>query len=94
MASVKRKKSGLLIKLILLAFIIYFLCVSINLWGKINDKQAEVDDLDIQISNKTSEKERLTDILEAEFDEEYAQKVARELGYVNPDEKVYEGITD
>lgn len=61
---------------------------------KISEKKEQLSELDMQISAKTAENEELNSILEAEVDREYVEKIARDLGYVNSDEKVYESITD
>ena len=74
--------------------VIYLLYIFITLQVKINTKKNEIAGLDTQISVLTAEQQELTDILDAEVDKEYVEKVARDLGYVNADEKVYESITD
>ena len=94
MARTKRRGNSLLIKIVFALLVVYLLYIFIGLQVKINEKKSQISDLDIQISSKTTENEQLTDILEAEVDNEYVEKVARDLGYVNSDEKIYEGITD
>lgn len=94
MARAKSKGTGILIKILFAILIVYLLYVFIGLQVKINEKRSQIRELDIQISNKTSENEQLTSILDAEVDEEYVEKIARDLGYVNSDEKVYDSITD
>lgn len=94
MAKPISKGSSVLIKIILVAVIVYLLYVFIGLQVKINDKKAQIDGINEQISVKTTEKERLTSVLDAEVDADYVEKVARELGYVNADEKVYDSISE
>ena len=89
-----KKGTSLLIKIILTVLVIYLLYIFITLQVKINTKKNEIAGLDTQISVLTAEQQELTDILDAEVDKEYVEKVARDLGYVNADEKVYESITD
>ena len=72
----------------------YLLYVFIGLQVKINAKKQQINDYNTKIAEITSENERLTGILDAEIDEEYVEKVARDMGYVNQDEKVYESISD
>lgn len=94
MARAKTKGTSILIKIVFAILIVYLLYIFIGLQVKINEKKDQINDLDIQISNKTSEKEQLTSILGAEVDAEYVEKIARDLGYVNSDEKVYDSIID
>lgn len=39
------------------------------------------------------ENQKLKDDRDAEIDKEYAEKIAREHGYINSDEKVYEIVS-
>lgn len=94
MARTQRKGTSLLIKILFAVLIVYLLYIFIGLQVKINDKKQQLSDLDTQISTKTAENEELSGILDAEVDTKYVEKVARDLGYVNSDEKVYESITD
>ena len=94
MAKAVSKGSSILVKIILVALIVYLLYVFIGLQIKINDKKAQKNDLNEQISIQATENERLTNVLDAEVDDSYVEKVARELGYVNADEKVYQSITE
>ena len=94
MARAKTKGTSIPIKIVFAILIVYLLYIFIGLQVKINEKKDQISDLDIQISNKTSEKEQLTSILGAEVDAEYVEKIARDLGYVNSDEKVYDSIID
>ena len=94
MARAKTKGTSILIKIVFAILIVYLLYIFVGLQVKINEKKDQISDLDIQISNKTSEKEQLTSILGAEVDAEYVEKIARDLGYVNSDEKVYDSIID
>ena len=90
----RTKKTSLIIKIVLVLAIVYLLYVFIGLQIKINAKKQQINEYDEKIGEITSENERLAGILDAEIDEEYVEKVARDLGYVNQDEKVYESITD
>lgn len=90
----RTKRTSFMIKLILTAAVVYLLYVFIGLQVKINAKKQQLNDYDTSISEVTADNERLTGILDSEIDEEYVEKVARDMGYVNPDEKVYENITD
>lgn len=90
----RTKKTSLIIKVVLAIAVVYLLYVFIGLQVKINAKKQQINDYNTRIAEITSENERLTGILDAEIDEEYVEKVARDMGYVNQDEKVYESISD
>ena len=55
-----------------------------------NDKKK----IDNDIVAAQTENQKLSDILDAQIDEAYVEKVARDMGYVMSDEKVYQSITD
>lgn len=93
MAKIKSKGTSLFVKIIFALLIIYLLYVFINLQVKIADKKSQISDLDVQISIASDENEQLKSTRDAEMDEEYTEKVAREHGYVNSDEKVYEVVS-
>ncbi|MBQ8605599.1 MAG: septum formation initiator family protein [Clostridia bacterium] len=61
---------------------------------QINEKKATINDQSALLSVKATKQEELKSVLEGEFDNEYVEKVARSLGFVNSDEKVYEYIDD
>ncbi len=90
----RTKKTNLIIKLVLAAAAAYLLYVFVGLQVKINTKKQQISESDTQIAQASEEHERLSGILDAEIDEEYVEKVARDMGYVNQDEKVYESIED
>lgn len=93
MARVSSRKTSIFVKIVFAIVIAYLLYVLIDLQVKINAKQSNIDDLSTQISLKLDENQRLKDDRDAEIDKEYAEKIAREHGYVNSDEKVYEIVS-
>ena len=93
-ATSRRKGTSLIVKIVFALLVVYLLYIFIGLQVKISEKKEQLSELDMQISAKTAENEELNSILEAEVDREYVEKIARDLGYVNSDEKVYESITD
>ena len=86
----RAKKTNIMIKIVLAVAVVYLLYVFIGLQVKINAKKQQINEQDTKISEIKAENERLTGILDSEIDEEYVEKVARDMGYVNSDEKVYE----
>ena len=89
----KKRKGSVLFKLALAVFAVYIVATFISLQMQINSKKAQLTEINQKIENKTSEKEELSNILNAEVDKEYVERIARGLGYVNPDERVYESVT-
>lgn len=86
----RRKKIGLLPKLVLLAVFVYTLVVLISMYGKINDAKAEVDLLQQQVDQQKQQ----NDILAANdagtlTDEIIADIVRDKLGYVLPGELIF-----
>lgn len=86
----RRKKIGLLPKLVLLAVFIYTLVVLIGMYGKIGDAQTEVDLLQQQVDQQKQQ----NDILAANdagtlTDEIIADIVRDKLGYVLPGELIF-----
>ncbi|MBQ7035583.1 MAG: hypothetical protein IJN34_07595 [Clostridia bacterium] len=61
---------------------------------QIQEKKAELSDVQQKISAQAVMNEQLNDILNAEVDSEYVESVARDLGYGSVGELVYENITD
>ena len=94
MARARAKKSSIVIKIVLIAMAAYLLYVFIGLQIRINEKKAQAKGYETQIADITAENKRLKGILDADIDKEYIEKVARDMGYVGSDEKVYESITD
>ncbi len=86
----RRKKIGILPKLVLLAVFVYTLVVLISMYGKIDDAKAEVDLLQQQVDQQKQQ----NDILAANdagslTDEIIADIVRDKLGYVLPGELIF-----
>lgn len=91
----KTKRGKIVVNIALTVLAIYLFTLGIGTYIKIREKKAAISNQDTQISIKTTESEQLQNTLDAQVDLEYVEKIAREKGgYVNPDEKVYESITD
>ncbi len=90
----KKRKAGILFKLAVAVFAIYVLSTFVSLQFQINSKKQQLTEINDKIAQENAKKDELTEILNAEIDEEYIEKIARSLGYVNPDERIYERITD
>ncbi len=94
----KRAKTNPVVRGFLLVVALYctisMLSVCIRLQGQIQEKQTELTQIQEQISTQTVINEELNNILNAEFDSEYVERIARELGYGTVGELVYDNITD
>lgn len=89
-----RKKISFVINIALTILAVYLLYLFIGTSIQINEKKATINDQSALLSVKATKQEELKSVLEGEFDNEYVEKVARSLGFVNSDEKVYEYIDD
>lgn len=92
-AKIKSKGTSLFVKIVFSVVIIYLLYVSADLCIKISEKKGHNKELKAQISIATIENQQLENTKNAEMDDEYIERVAREHGYVSSDEKVYQSIS-
>lgn len=98
-AKAKRaKKMNPVVKALLAVALIYvagnMIVTCVKLQVQIQDKKAELNDIQQKISSQTVLNEELNDILNAEVDSAYVESVARDLGYGSVGERVYDNITD
>ena len=88
-------KKSVLLRIAILAFIIYFIVVMINQQININKKRQELSSLNAQINAQQIANDELQHILDSsdEANQIYIEKKAREnLGLVDPDERVFVNI--
>jgi len=94
----RAKRTNPVVRALLIIAMVYvagnMLVTCIKLQVRINEKQAELNDVRQKISTHTVINEELNSILHAEIDSEYVESVARDLGYGTVGERVYENITD
>ncbi len=83
--------------IILVFFVIFILSFSIGLFAwlriDINEKQIKFDSLNAQYLAIKQENEELEYLINNADEEELYEHLARERGYVYPDEKVFYDIT-
>lgn len=83
--------------IILVFFVIFILCFSIGLFAwlriDINEKQIKFDSLNAQYLAIKQENEELEYLINSADEKELYEHLARERGYVYPDEKVFYDIT-
>ena len=88
----KKKRSGILTKVLLIAVLIYAAASLITMSGKIKAAEDERDFLQQQAQDLENENTDIKDKIENSEDETVIEDVARaELGLVYPGEKVFVG---
>jgi len=90
----KKKRVGLVTKVLIAAFAIYAACTLVNLQLRINAASAEQRTLSAQLNEQKLINAELNDAISGENQEEYIAQIAREsLGYIYPGEQVYVDIS-
>lgn len=90
----KKKRVGLLTKVLIAAFAIYAACTLVDLQLRINAAAAEQSALQEELEAQRLVYAELEDAISGENQENYVAKIAREaLGYVYPGEQVYIDIS-
>ena len=90
----KKKRVGLVTKVLIAAFAIYAACTLVNLQLRINAANAEQRTLLAQLNEQKLINAELNDAICGENQEEYIAQIAREsLGYIYPGEQVYVDIS-
>lgn len=86
----KLNVNRLIKKLIMVAFIVYFVITVFNQQKKLDDYKNNIAIVEKQIEEKTEYKESLINLKENATSLEYIEKIAREkLQMYKPNEKVY-----
>ena len=90
----KKKRVGLLTKVLIAIFAIYAACTLVDLQLRINAANAEQEELQSQLEVHKLTCAELNDAISGEDQEEYIAQIAREsLGYTYPGEQVYVDIS-
>ena len=90
----KKKRVGLLTKVLIAAFAIYAACTLVDLQLRINAAAAERSELQEELEAQRLVYAELEDAISGDNQETYVAKIAREaLGYVYPGEQVYIDIS-
>lgn len=90
----RKKRVGLVTKVLIAAFAIYAACTLVNLQLRINAANAEQQILSAQLNEQKLINAELNDAISGENQEEYIAQIAREsLGYIYPGEQVYVDIS-
>ena len=83
------KRAGFLTKIVVLALLIYMATSLLELRGKIQEVQAQRDELTWQVTDQELENRSLADAIANSDDPEMQEQVARDRGYVEKDETLF-----
>ncbi len=83
------KRAGFLTKIVVLALLIYMATSLLELRGKIQEVQAQRDELTWQVTDQQLENRKLADAIANSDDPEMLERVARDRGYVEKDETLF-----
>ncbi|MBO5973869.1 MAG: septum formation initiator family protein [Clostridia bacterium] len=86
----KKKRVSIAIKLFVVLFALYSAVQLVSLQVKISAKKQEQEDLKLQLEQQKTYNDRLEDMLNSGYDEDYIASLAREkFGYGYSGEQVY-----
>ena len=88
------KRAGFLTKIVLLVLLIYMAITLLDLRGRIQAVQAELDALARQVTSQLLENRKLEDAIENSDDPEMLEQVARDRGYVEENETLFIDIAN
>ena len=88
MKAVKKKRKSILLRIAVFALAVYLVGSLVNLQLDISASQKKLDSVNEQIREETLKNEDLSALLDSGEDPEYIERMAREMGYVYPDEQV------
>ena len=83
------KRASFLTKIVVLVLLISMATSLLDLQGRIQDVQAQRDDLAQQVTNQRLENQQLSDAIEHSDDPEMLEQVARDKGFVKKGEELY-----
>ena len=90
----KKKRVGLVAKVLIATFAIYAACTLVNLQLRINAASSEQATLQAQLEAQKLANAELTDAVSGTNQEEYIAQIARDsLGYIYPGEQVFVDIS-
>ena len=92
MKAVTKKRKSILLRIAAFALAVYLVGSLVNLQLQISAKENELNDLNEQHREQTLKNEDLSALLDSGEDPEYIERMAREMGYVYPDEQVIVAI--
>ena len=90
----KKKRTRLIPKLILLAFVLYSAVTLVSLQFQINRQKDNIDSLAGQIEQEEAKQTQLNQLLQEEVDDAYIISEAQKQGYATTDERVFVDISN
>lgn len=92
---IKLKHSGFLTRIIIIALLVYMVITLLDLRGKIQSAQADLESYQTQIEQQEQANAQLQSDVENGTDSQELEDIARyKLGLVEPGEKVFYDITN
>ncbi|MCF2618699.1 septum formation initiator family protein [Oscillibacter valericigenes] len=86
----RKKKGGTaLAKLLLLALLLLVGAQLLRLRERIDQAETELSTLSAQVEQQQQENDALSSALDKADDPDYLEQLARDAGYVKPDEKIF-----
>lgn len=90
----KKKKVGMLTKVLVAVFAVYATFTMVSLQLQISQKKEEQAELKAQVAEQTLRNAEVKALLESENSDEYVARIARDkLGYISPGERVFVDIS-
>lgn len=90
----KKKKVGMLTKVLVAVFAVYATFTMVSLQFQISQKKEEQAELQAQVAEQTLRNAEVKALLESENSDEYVARIARDkLGYISPGERVFVDIS-
>lgn len=85
----KKKRVGIVPKLILVAFVVYSAVTLVTLQVKINHQKAEAAQLAAQVEDEKAKQAQLQQLIDAPMEDDYIVTEAQKQGYAAPNERVF-----
>ncbi|WP_283675147.1 FtsB family cell division protein [Butyricicoccus sp. Marseille-Q5471] len=85
-----QKQVPMVLKIVMLAFLLYAVVTIVNLQSQIADKKEQLGQLSMQVEEYSAANEALKEDLKSGITDEDISEIARtELGYTEPGERVF-----
>ena len=93
MARRKKKRTGIIPKLLLAAFVIYTTATLVSIQVKTNAVKREAESLDEQIATEKMREAQLEQALSDPMDDEHVRSEMQKQGYAAPNEQIFVDIS-
>ena len=90
----KKRGSGFLTKLLIVAFAVYSVTSIISQQIKINDQRTQNQNMKAEVEHQKLKNDELRTTIEAAGTDEFYEEIARDkLGYIKPGERIFVDIS-